>query len=626
MGKKYSDELKLLPETYKWASEASIDNLLNFVHVCHGRPLLAIGSGGSLTAAHFVARLHNYSSYGMSRYATPLEIFLDKPISKETGVLFLSASGRNKDIIDAAEAAMAAEVPALGVVSMHEDNPLVSRTRAYERTFVFDHSIPSGKDGYLATNSLLATLIILARAYQIPSAQIENSIQIPTVNWHYRDSVTVLHGAWSSPVAHDLESRMHESTLLHTQVADYRNFSHGRHLWFTNRSSTSFILALITPDTVKVAEKTLKLIPNEIPVVQIVTDIAGPYGTIELFMKALYWTLEVARYNNFDPGKPKVASFGRRMFHLAPPKQKPSRNNTIPAPVQRKLDFIKTADTFSTQFYQEAYNKFCLQLTGAEFGAVVLDYDGTLICQQDRFGPLPSKTAETLRCLLEIGLVLGIATGRGGSVRDSLQAGLPQEYWHQIYIGYYNGAEIGPLSCDRLPDKQRFPVPGITKVQELLQLDNYLHKIALIEIRPFQITVTPKSAELHTDLYRYLLDFLIANDCRDLQLLRSSHSLDIIDHKVTKLSIVQQIEDIVAPCSVLCIGDKGAWPGNDALLLSHKYSLSVDEVSSSPISCWNLAPWGCIGPTATLRYLTAIRERHGKVRFNLEYILKGEPL
>jgi hypothetical protein len=61
----------------------------------------------------------------------------------------------------------------------------------------------------------------------------------------------------------------------------------------------------------------------------------------------------------------------------------------------------------------------------------------------------------------------------------------------------------------------------------------------------------------------------------------------------------------------LCIGDKGHWPGNDCDILSTPYSLSVDEVSPDPKSCWNLAPAGHRCVQATDDYLRALHVASG---------------
>ena len=70
----------------------------------------------------------------------------------------------------------------------------------------------------------------------------------------------------------------------------------------------------------------------------------------------------------------------------------------------------------------------------------------------------------------------------------------------------------------------------------------------------------------------------------------------------------QEITDIVGSLDeILCIGDRGRFPGNDYELLSHTFALSVDEVSANASSGWNLAPPGCRGVAATLFYLAHIK-------------------
>ena len=53
-------------------------------------------------------------------------------------------------------------------------------------------------------------------------------------------------------------------------------------------------------------------------------------------------------------------------------------------------------------------------------------------------------TNELIR-LLDVGIHLGIATGRGKSVREALQASLPETLWPLVFVGYYNGAEVAAL-------------------------------------------------------------------------------------------------------------------------------------------------------------------------------------
>jgi hypothetical protein len=103
--------------------------------------------------------------------------------------------------------------------------------------------------------------------------------------------------------------------------------------------------------------------------------------------------------------------------------------------------------------------------------------------------------------------------------------------------------------------------------------------------------------------------------------LESDHSLDIVAPGVTKLDIVFACQEMTRlrhnSENILCIGDKGEWPGNDYDLLTSPYSLSVNTVSSNANSCWNIARSGHRGTQATMEYLKRIEVIQGVGRFCL---------
>ncbi|MFH1981320.1 MAG: HAD hydrolase family protein [Pseudomonadota bacterium] len=619
MGKSYASEIKTLSGTLTWASSLPIGVMQRFVNETCGASLVAVGSGGSSAAAHFAALIHRRVARGMSRHATPLELLLDEAALHARSILFLSASGKNTDVLAAARAAVAAEVPTLGAICTRKGSPLASDVRACSRGYVFDDPIPSGKDGYLATNSLLATMVIIARAYGRFDPVAEFQCQIIDDSWKGRDSVIVLHGGWSSPIATDLESRLHESALLHVQISDYRNFGHGRHLWLSQRHSSTFVLALITPDTRALAMKTLRLLPKDVPVVQLSTNQKGPSATIDLLVQALHLTLDIAEYLGRDPGKPNVPDFGRRLFHLAPSRTSKSKITVSPA-VDRKLRRLNSTSNAVRTIYSNEYESFRKELASADIGAVVLDYDGTLVHQSERFGPIPSATADVLLHVLNLGVAIGIATGRGRSVRQALQGALPPKVWKNVYVGYYNGADVGILADDTKPNKTGPTSAVLASLEKILTEDKLLTSLTTIEARPSQIMVTPNGDEPRVDLHQHLMDMILAAGGPGVRVLCSAHSFDIIEAETSKVAVVQRLTELVSPRVLLCIGDRGGWPGNDFELLRHRFSLSVDEVSSAPGSCWNLAPRGCLGPSATIRYLTALQPHSGAVRINLDAI------
>ncbi len=93
-----------------------------------------------------------------------------------------------------------------------------------------------------------------------------------------------------------------------------------------------------------------------------------------------------------------------------------------------------------------------------------------------------------------------------------------------------------------------------------------------------------------------------------VNILRSSRSVDVVAPGVSKRAVVEYLRRMAsdAEAKVLCIGDRGRWPGNDHALLMERSSLSVDEVSPDPETCWNLAIAGQRGVQATLGYLRAM--------------------
>lgn len=102
-----------------------------------------------------------------------------------------------------------------------------------------------------------------------------------------------------------------------------------------------------------------------------------------------------------------------------------------------------------------------------------------------------------------------------------------------------------------------------------------------------------------------------------LRVVASSHSVDVLASGVSKLAGVGAVRgrSREPKCGrVLCIGDRGRWPGNDHALLSEPLSLSVHEVSTDPETCWNIAPPGHRGVQALLGYLRAATARVGAFR------------
>src|SRR5205807_455809 len=86
----------------------------------------------------------------------------------------LSASGRNYDILAAAEHATESRAKSITAVIAAEASPLEQLLTAYGSSRCVTFSLSAGSDGFLATNSLWATCLLIERAmaatFAVPSA------------------------------------------------------------------------------------------------------------------------------------------------------------------------------------------------------------------------------------------------------------------------------------------------------------------------------------------------------------------------------------------------------------------------------------------------------------------------
>jgi hydroxymethylpyrimidine pyrophosphatase-like HAD family hydrolase len=238
-----------------------------------------------------------------------------------------------------------------------------------------------------------------------------------------------------------------------------------------------------------------------------------------------------------------------------------------------------------------------------------------VVDDRHRFYPAKSAITEQIVRLLRLGVIVGFATGRGKSIRQDLRKVIPTELWGLITIGYYNGAEISSLSDDVTPDGDSPPCQDLQKALDSLNKNLEISSLANITARKYQLTVEPKHMVPENLMFELAQDELNYSAYVSGNIFRSSHSIDILAQGVSKVSVVDEISNQLAPeLNILTIGDRGRWPGNDSRLLKHVYSLSVEEVSPCQNSGWNLCPPGIRGPQGTLYYLS-----------NLQAVLSSDP-
>lgn len=335
---RYEHVLGLIPDTLSWCREQDVAAIREYLLKKDGLPRVFIGSGGSLSAAHLAASFS--VDAGLVAVAmTPYQYIFSSWSKLPAKVIAVSAGGRNVDVINACKMAKNNEAQQFAAILMKTGTALETVMENEERLKAFAFDLPN-RDGFLATNSLVAFYCILTRIYFDEAMMVEDWSNIckvedeiksfigsthylPTDSWDEHnaalyeardtDRFYVLYSPDMMPIAIDLESRFSEGAVGCLQISDYRNFAHGRFNWFSRRKGQTAVIALISPECMKTAEGILCELPVEIPVMRMETASSGCQGLLELLLKSMYMAKALGERWGLDIGAPKVDDFGRRI-------------------------------------------------------------------------------------------------------------------------------------------------------------------------------------------------------------------------------------------------------------------------------------------------------------------------
>jgi len=638
----YDLELEKLGSTYESALTLDVDELKAAIAGASELSVIAVGSGGSFTVASLLCNLHETYTGHVSRAATPLEIICNPTLASASPVFFISAEGKNPDIIEALKRAREHSSRNVHIVTNHTSSALIDCVKSF--TDISAHIFPlAQKDGYLATNSLLLDAVLVARAYSELDqrrSDIPNSIgQLQLANGTVSDwigsaerfieeivrrsNVIVVYSPLLRPIAADLESKLSEAALLHCQLADVRSFAHGRHLWLAERPQDCAILALTEPGIELLWEGMSKLLPQAIPTLSLRLQGATPAHLLAGLIAEMQFVSAVANRMGRDPGRPNVQQFGRDLYYvdlqslIAAPEA--SQNSAVRSKfevlgarwpsVGRGGSMVRSKKAFHEALERQV------------FKAIVFDYDGTLCSSQSKDSPPSPAIVEHLKRLLDSGVLLGIASGRGNSIHESLRLAIPEPLWPRVQLGLYNGGWIGdlysavmtaPLTSEYLSHAKRI-------LERLKSLGVPIKGVRATP--PYQISVRFYDGIQAEKMWFVIADALRQEGLSLSRIVRSKHSVDILGPGVDKSHLVAHIVQTfrIDPYEILTMGDQGAWPGNDSSLLDHRFSLSVDVPSRRLDRAWKLAPSSKRDVDATLWYLQRTTTSHETNSFTLAF-------
>ena len=641
----YESELAELSSTYQTAIAADLSKIKKAIAGASDFSVIGVGSGGSFTVASLLCNLHEAYTGRVSRPSTPLEIICNPTLASASPVFLISAEGRNPDAIEVLKRARIRSASAFHVITNRSLSPLVESANALTDINLHIFEL-SKKDGYLATNSLLLDAVIVARAYgeldnddqTLPLTMRELVLADRTVDKWISDADTFASKAASTgniiivfspllrPVATDLESKLSESALLHCQLADLRSFAHGRHLWLAERAEDCTILSIVEPSLSLLWSETRSLFPGNIPTLTMSLNGAKPRDLLAGLIAQMKFVSSVAAHLGKDPGRPEVPEFGRRMHYADISSSIVSNLDTSQSAERSKFAVLgaKWPSIPRSGSMRRALESFKSTLADQTFRAIVFDYDGTLCSSQRNDYPPIDAISSELRRLIEGGVVVGIASGRGGSIQEALQKSIPESLWPKIYIGLYNCGSITDLASPPSFGQTSEFLSHVTRI--VRRLKDLGAPIEMIRpTHPFQVSVRFQQG-VNIDVNWFVIaDALRQSGLEISSVVRSKHSVDILAAGVNKSHLIAHIIKLskVDPYQVLTIGDQGAWPGNDSSLLDHRFSLSVDEPSRRLDRGWKLAPNYKRDVDATQWYLERIEVLDGGMfRLNMADIAK----
>lgn len=601
------------------------------------RHALSIGSGGSAIAAEYLVRCRDTLGLGLTTVQTPMQLVSDHQDLSETDLWLFSAGGDNPDAAAASQAALDRKARKVHLVTRNPDG---SAARIVEGGGGTVHVVPVAdlKDGYLATHSLLSSIVALLLAcdgasrdprgashlldalasclveMRDPAQRASTAARLASLR--RSDTVVIASDPQLKPLSVLLDTSIWEASLCHVQTTDFRNLAHGRHGWLHHRQHETLVLALTGTDTGAIWAAIDDLLPPALRRHVVDQRSCGRLDNALAMIDGLGIIEAMGTVLGIDPGKPGVGEFGRAIYDdrsLADLAQALLPHVRHKRAAIAKSDSHDPADDFLHLIGRERLRA----LAEADIGGAVFDYDGTIVTTAGRYAAPDREIADQLIRLHQAGLRIGFATGRGGSAAEELRKILPADMLPLIPIGYYNGGHL--RTADVNVDEDRAPAnSAITETAAWLNERSDLFIRQKFNHREVQITIDMDKLR-HP--YRFPIDL---EGCPPfsaglVRVMGSGHSYDIVPAASSKLSVVKAIKaKLPVGVEVLCFGDSGSRSGNDHALLSHPHGISVGEVCGAANGCWSLFGAGPVGPKALLTILRALLPSDvGRIRLDV---------
>ena len=621
----FADKLGRLTETIELGAAQGAGDLAQAIASGRGRVAVAIGSGGSMVTAEYFAHCRSTLRSGVTVVMTPMQFVLSIDDWHEADVWLFSAGAKNPDIAAAFRSATASACRSIRFVTVRPDGATAVAAAAHQRSKVFVLPVADPKDGFLATHSMLAMVTGLlfacdrladrAHAIELEREFLERSRaelaggRQAVADFRKGDTLILLHDPHLAAVSVLIETSLWETGIAPVQRTDFRNFAHGRHVWAARHPQTMFVLALTTCDSAEVWTPIREAIPAQVRRGEIGFGYGGRLDNAVGIVAGLAVLLHLGETTGIDPGRPGRGPFAEAIYD--------NPGLEVLAVQLSPAVRHKAAARFFHDPCEDSSVSLCVvgrertrALGEASFRGVALDYDGTVVPntpREARLGPPNKDVMDELVRLVDDGIRVGFATGRGGSAAERLREVLPERVHSQILMGYYNGAHVRTLDVDIRHDAPPVDL-RVAEVAEWITTAGLLR--AGIQLKVGNVQVTADHIDvIDVEGFADALSRCPAVAAGTVRVLSSQHSFDVVPVGTTKLKVVDALvrSGESSEGLVLGIGDSGSPLGNDFELLSGAFGISVDSVCGSHLGAWTVFGSRLRGPDALARILRAAR-------------------
>ncbi len=629
----FAEKLATLVGTVRLCTQGPIGSLAACLEDSAGRTVMAIGSGGSAIMAEYFARCRSTLGHGLTIVQTPMDFVLTADDVSDRDIWIFSAGADNPDAVATMTAALGSSARAVKVVTVNASGAVAAAARNEDRCSLVVAPVSERKDGFLATHSLVAMATCLLAAADLVANRLGTSDTVERLASEFerisaapvdmdlrpRDVVMVLNDPLCATIATLLETSLWETAIAPVQRTDFRNFAHGRHVWAARHPDDMLVIAVTTSASREIWRAIRDALPGSIRTFEIDLGHAGRFVSAASIAQGLEIVRALGERAGIDPAKPGPGQFAGAIY--GDPGLVDLARSLDPA-VRHKLDAIQLHDDHSCpQTSAVAARRTWIDaMSVVPIGALLLDYDGTLVTTDARLDPPSPEIVAELTRLAEGGIALGFATGRGGSAGVALRNALPERLHPDVIMGYYNGGHLRPLAVDIESDR---PSPNL----DLAALADWIEArgmlAAEVSLKRGEVQLTVRHSEL-TDPKSFVaaVTGFPAVSVGRLKVLSSHHSFDVLPAATSKTSVTAHMQNAIGEASsILAIGDSGEPGGNDTELLGRPPSISVDGVCGNLGGSWSVFGHSAKGPDALLRILRALRLEKGHARLDIESLV-----